>query len=123
MILLGGPLLLSAIAAAATVFMSGHAREHEFALLQAAGSPRATILLTALWEATIYTVTAAALGTLATVIGGMIVATALALPLPVVSFATVGVIAGGGFVLILAATVAPTLAALKQEIPRTFAVD
>lgn len=122
-ILLGGPLLLSAIGAAATVFMSGQAREREFALVRAAGSTQAAIVLTALWEAVIYTITAVVLGTLATVVGGIIVANALGLLLPTVSFATIGLIAGGGFVLILAATVAPTTAALRHEIPRTLAVE
>lgn len=122
-ILLGGPLLLSAVAAAATVFMSGHAREREFALVQAAGSTQVAIVVTAVWEAVIYTVTAAVLGTAATIAGGIIVATTLGLPFPTVSFTTLGLIAGGGFVLILAATVAPTAAALHHEIPRTLAVE
>lgn len=122
-ILLGGPLLLSAVAAAATVFMSGRAREREFALIQAAGSTHAAITLTAIWEAVIYAATAALLGTLAVVVGGLIIAAKLALMLPVVSFATLGSIAGGGFVLILTATVVPTAAALRHEIPRTLAVE
>lgn len=122
-LLLGGPLLLSAVAAAATVFMSGHAREREFALVQAAGSTHAGIMLTAIWEAVIYTVTAAILGTAATVVGGYIIATKLSLPFPTVSYSTLGLIAGGGFMLILAATVTPTAAALRHEIPRTLAVE
>lgn len=122
-ILLGGPLLLSAVAAAATVFMSGHARERELALIQAAGSTHEVITLTAIWEAVIYAATAAILGTAATVIGGLIIAAELSLPVPVVSFATLGLIAGGGLVLILAATVAPTMAALRHEIPLTLAVE
>lgn len=122
-LLLGGPLLLSAVTAAATVFMSGHDREREFALVQAAGSTQTSIVLTAIWEAVIYTVTAAVLGAAATVAGGLIIATALALPFPSVSFTTLGLIAGGGFLLILAATVAPTAAALRHEIPRTLAVE
>ncbi|MFF8187083.1 FtsX-like permease family protein [Microbacterium sp. NPDC016588] len=122
-ILLGGPLLLSAVTAAATVFMSAHAREREFALIQAAGSTRDAILLAALWEAVIYTVTAALLGTVATVLGGSVIAAELSLPFPVVSFATIGWVAGGGFVLILAATVVPTTAALRHELPRTLATE
>ncbi|NII69125.1 FtsX-like permease family protein [Microbacterium ulmi] len=122
-ILLGGPLLLSAVAAAATVFMSGRAREREFALIQAAGSTQPAITLTAIWEAAIYAVTAAILGALATVAGGLVIAAKLSLPVPVVSFSTIGLIAFGGFVLILAATVAPTIAALRHEIPRTLAVE
>lgn len=122
-ILLGGPLLLSAVAAASTVFMSGHAREREFALVQAAGSTQAAIILTAVWEAVIYTVTAAILGTAATVIGGFVIAGALSLAVPVVSYTTLGIIAGGGFVLLFASTVAPTAAALRHDIPRTLAVE
>ncbi len=122
-ILLGGPLLLSAVAAAATVFMSGGARERELALIQAAGSTQPTVILTAIWEAVIYTVTAAILGAAATVIGGIIVAAKLALAFPVISFSTLTLIAAGGFVLILAATVVPTAVALRREIPRTLAVE
>ena len=122
-ILLGGPLLLSAVGAAATVFMSGHAREREYALIQAAGSTRGAIVLTAVWEAVIYAVTAFILGTSATVAGGLIVSNALSLPLPSVSFTALGLIAGAGFLLTLAATVAPTVAALRHEIPRTLAAE
>lgn len=122
-ILLGGPLLLSAVAAAATVFMSGRAREREFALIQAAGSTQSAITLAAIWEAVIYTMTATILGTLATVTGGLIIASKLSLSLPVVSFSTIGLIASAGLVLILMATIAPTIAALRHEIPRTLAVE
>ena len=122
-ILLGGPLLLSAVAAAATVFMSGRARQREFALIQAAGSTQSVISLAAIWEAVIYTMTATILGTIATVAGGLIIASELSLALPVVSFSTIGLIAAGGLVLILIATIAPTVAALRHEIPRTLAVE
>lgn len=120
---LGGPLLLSAVAAAATVFMSGHARECELALIHAAGSTPPAVILTAIWEAVIYTVTAAILGAAATVIGGTIIAAKLALAHSVISFSTLALIAVGGFVLILVATAAPTAAALRREIPRTLAVE
>ncbi len=122
-ILLGGPLLLSAVASAATVFMSGHAREREFALIQAVGSTPHSIVLAAIWEAVVYTVTAVILGSAATIIGGVIVADALSLAGPSVSFPALGLIAGGGLVLLLAATVMPTAAALRTEIPRTLAVE
>lgn len=122
-LLLGGPLLLSAIGAAASVFMTGHSREHEFALVRAAGSTHATIIMTAVWEAVIYTVTAAMLGLIAVLITGFALARAVDLDSPVVSFAALGLITGGGFALILAATVIPTVAALRHEIPRTLAVE
>ncbi|PRB13416.1 FtsX-like permease family protein [Microbacterium sp. MYb62] len=122
-ILLGGPLLLSGVASAATVFMSGHAREREFALIQAVGSTPRTIVLTSIWEAMTYTVTAVVLGSAATIIGGVVIADALALPGPSVAFPALGIIAGGGLVLLLAATVMPTAAALRTEIPRTLVVE
>lgn len=98
-------------------------RERELALIQAAGSTQLAVILTAIWEAVIYTVTAAILGTAATVIGGVIIAAKLGLSFPVISFSTLALIAAGGFILILAATVAPTIAALRREIPRTLAVE
>lgn len=122
-ILLGGPLLLSAVAAAATVFMTGHAREREFALLQAAGATPAAVVAAAVWEAVVYAATAALLGTVATAIGGFVVSGALGLPVPAIAFPTLGIIAGGGFVLILVATVAPTVVGLRRHIPQTLAVE
>ncbi|MFK3679094.1 FtsX-like permease family protein [Microbacterium sp. NPDC090218] len=103
--------------------MSGHTREREFALIQAVGSTRGAIVLTAIWEAVAYAVTAVIIGTAATVIGGFVIAGALSLPSPVVAFPAIGLIAGGGLVLLLAATVLPTVAALRTEIPRTLAVE
>ncbi|MEU4015734.1 FtsX-like permease family protein [Microbacterium sp. NPDC028030] len=122
-ILLGGPLLLSGVAAAATVFMSSHARGREFALIQAVGSTPPTILLVAVWEAVAYAVTAVILGAAATGIGGFLIADALDLPGAAVSFPAMGLISGGGLLLLLAATVFPTAAALRTEVPRALAVE
>lgn len=122
-LLLGGPLLLSAVAAAATVFMSGNAREREFALLRAAGTTPAVIVRVAVWEAVVFAATATMLGLAATVLGGFAIAWKLALPLPVVALPSVGVVAGGGFALILLATVVPTVAALRHEVPRLLAAE
>lgn len=122
-ILLGGPLLLSAVAAAATVFMTGQSREREFSLLQAAGATRTVILLTSLWEALIYAFTAALLGGLATSIGGVIIADVLELDAPVISLDGILVIAASGFAALLIATIAPTSAALRHDIPRSLAVE
>lgn len=122
-LLLGGPLLLSAVAAAAVVFMSGGAREREFALLRAAGSTPPVILRVAVWEAVIFTLTAALLGTVATAVGGVVIAAVLALPAPVVWWPAIGVPAACGFALVLAATVVPTAAALRHDVPRLLAVE
>jgi putative ABC transport system permease protein len=60
-LLMGGPTLLAAVGAAAGVFMASDSREHESALLTVAGAAPSTRLLTAVWEALIYVVTAAIL--------------------------------------------------------------
>lgn len=122
-LMLGGPLLLSGIAAAATVFMSSHAREREFALVQAAGSTRRTIVWMSVFEAGIYAITATILGLVAIAAGGIITVSALELHTLPISFVSVGLVAGGGFALLLVATLVPTLAALRTEIPRTLAVE
>lgn len=124
-LLLGGPLLLSAIGTAMTVFMSGHARQREFALIQSAGGTHRGILAGAVFEALIYLVTAAILGIVATIATGLVTAWALGTTLPgtEASFGIVPTIAvaGGGLVLLLAATVIPTAVALRHDVPRTLA--
>lgn len=122
-IMLGGPLLLSAVGAAAAVFMSGHAREREVALLRAAGATNAVVRCAAAWEAVIFTVTAVILGLAATLAGGVIISAAIGLAAPTVPLASVSAVAGGGFLLLLAATLAPTAAALRTEIPRVLAAQ
>ena len=122
-LLLGGPLLLSAVAAAATVFMSEHTRERELALVQAVGATHGTVVLSAIWEAVIYAVTALLLGAAATIGGGLIIAGALSLPVPTVSFGTLGLVTAGGLVLVLAATVVPTAAALRHDVSPALAAE
>lgn len=122
-LMLGGPLLLAAVGAAATVFMSGGAREREFALLQAAGATRAVIVKLAIWEALIYAVTATLLAVLAIGIGAVVLSSALGMPGPTLSLTSAWLVAGCGLALLLAATVLPTVAALRLEIPRTLAIE
>jgi putative ABC transport system permease protein len=123
MLLLGGPLLVSAVGAAATVLMSGHARERELALVRATGSTGPAAVLAAVWEAVVYAVTAALLALGVTTVGGWLLARALGLAAPMISFVSVGVVAGCGFALLLAATVLPTITALRRPIPRVLAVE
>ena len=122
-LIIGGPLLLAGIGAMATVFMSGYAREREFALIRAAGSTAGLIVLTAVWEALIYTVTAALLATAAILMGAGVLALTLDLNAPVVSLSSVATVSAMGFVLLLAATLIPTLIALRAGIPRQLAVE
>mgnify|MGYP006378063985 FL=1 len=122
-LMLGGPLLLAAVGAAATVFMSGGAREREFALLQAAGATRAVIVKLAIWEALIYAVTATLLAALAIGIGAVVPPSAPGLPGPTLSLTSAWLVAGCGLALLLAATVLRTVAALRLESPRTLAIE
>lgn len=125
--LLGGPLLLAAVAAAATVFMSGHARERDFALIQAAGAGHGTIVAAAAWEAVIYVVTATLLGGAAILASGLVTAGALGTIIPGVTpvfvLGPAALVAGCGLVLVAAATVLPTVTALRHDIARTLAAD
>lgn len=122
-LVLGGPLLISAVGAASTVFMSGQSREREFALIRAAGSTTSVIALAAVWEAVIYAGTATLLGVVATVTGGMMMGAALGLAYPAIHVGSMAIIGAGGFGLLLTATLLPTLAAMKREIPRTLATE
>jgi len=120
-LLIGGPVLLAVLGATATIFMSSRSREREFALIQAAGGTGATVLGAAACEAVIYVVTAALLGAVAvavTAVTGWWVEGSWEF-----GAGPVGVLAGAGLLLTLAATVLPTWTALRAEIPRTLAAE
>ena len=120
-LLIGGPVLLAVLGATATIFMSSRSREREFALIQAAGGTSATVLGAAACEAVIYVVTAALLGAVAvavTTVTGWWVEGSWEF-----GAGPVGVLAGAGLLLTLAATVLPTWTALRAEIPRTLAAE
>lgn len=120
-LMIGGPLVLGAAGAMATVFMSGYAREREFALIRAAGSTAGLVALAAIWEALIYTVTAVVLGTAEILAGAGILALALGLDAPVLSLGGAAAAGGCGFVLLLAATLIPTCISLRADIPHQLA--
>lgn len=120
-LLIGGPLLLAVLGATITVFLSSRSREREFALIQAAGGTRGTVLAAAAGEALIYVVTAGLLG------GATVLVTALAglYSAAVWEFGTAAVagIIAAGLLLTVAATALPALSALREEIPRTLAAE
>ena len=126
-LVIGGPLLLAAVGAAATVFMSGRVRERESALVRAAGGSHGVVLLGAVWESVIYAVTASALGTAAVVITASVAAWAAApagaLLLPSFGVGAVAVTAGAGLLLLLAATVPTTLLALRRQLAPALSVE
>ncbi|GIF23583.1 putative ABC transport system permease protein [Actinoplanes tereljensis] len=121
-LLLGGPLLLSLLGAAATVFMGSGRREREFALLLAAGGTPATVLAAAAAEAVIYVLTAALLGLVAVAVTALAGAAAVDTA-PSFGLAAVAAVTGASLVLTLAATVLPTALALRRDVPRTLARD
>ena len=120
-LLIGGPLILAVLGATATIFMTSRSREREFALIQAAGGTQATVLGAAACEAVIYVVTAAFLG--AAAVGVTALAGLAAVGSWEFGFGPVAAVAATGLFLTLAATVLPTLFALRDEVPRTLAAE
>ncbi len=122
---LGGPLLLTTIGVAATIFLSGHSRDRELALIRASGSTNATVIAIAVLEAIIHVVTAVTLGLLIVLAVGTTYAWALSTRGPAVTpnfdLSSVGVIGVSGLVLVLLATVVPTIVALRKDVPELLA--
>ncbi|GAA0291846.1 FtsX-like permease family protein [Kineococcus aurantiacus] len=127
-LLVGGPLLLAVVGAAATVFMSGRVRERESALVRAAGGGHGVVLLAAVWESVIHAVTATALGAGVVAVTAGVAAWAVvpaggAAALPASGAGAVAVTAVAGLVLLLAATVPTTLLALRRGPARALSVE
>lgn len=116
--LLGGPLLLAAVGAAASVAVSGRARTRDAALLEAAGATPPTVVATAALEAVVQVGTATLLGLVAVAVTALAGAWAVgswglgpaALGLP-----ALGVTAAGALLLVLTATVVPALLRLRLD--------
>ncbi|MFI7143034.1 FtsX-like permease family protein [Streptomyces massasporeus] len=121
-LILGGPLLLSLTGAAVTLFMAGRQREREIALLLAAGATTATVVAVAASEAVIFVVTAALLGGTAVLTTGLAGAWALQTP-PSFGLGATATVLGAGLALLLAATVIPTLLALRKDTVRTLTAE
>ncbi|GAA2899693.1 hypothetical protein Acy02nite_60910 [Actinoplanes cyaneus] len=120
-LLLGGPLVLSLVGATVSVFMSSRTREREVALLVATGATWATAIRAAVAEALIYVGTAALLGVAAVTVTRIVGlwAAGTGLPSTVSQPATaVAVIICGAALLMVPATVIPTLVALRRNAPR-----
>lgn len=126
-LLLGGPILLSALGAAVTIFMSARVREREAALVRATGGTPEVVVATAAWEAVIYVGTALLLGIIGVVLTALVGAWAVAPSAPGTfpgfGLAAVGVIAGAELILILVATVVPAALDLRREVAATLAAE
>lgn len=126
-LLIGGPLLLASVGAAATVFMSGRVRERESALVRAAGGSHGVVLLSAVWESVIHAVTATGVSLFVVVVTAAAAAWATAgdggLVLPSFGAGAVALTAAVELLLLLAATVPTTLLALRREPVSALAVE
>lgn len=120
-LLLGGPLLIAGIGAAVAVFMSAGQRRREVALLQAAGSNPGQIIGAAILEAVIYTVTAALVAFTAITITAIIITRSLGMTFTGIHYPSIIIVTVIGFVLILSASLSPTLAALRRDVATTLA--
>ncbi len=115
-IMLGGPVLLCAVGAAVSVVMSSRSRTRDVALLVAAGARPATLMAAAGCEALVHAVTATLAGMACAVASTAVVANAFGVPLlGNLAFGEGLVVSLAGFVLVLAATLVPTWAALNRE--------
>ncbi|MFP7761850.1 FtsX-like permease family protein [Marisediminicola sp. LYQ85] len=125
LVIFGAPLVLAIVAAAVTVFMSGRAREREFALINAAGGTPRMIVRSAIYEALIYAVTALLLALIIVLITSTIVWSALTASVPgtafIVDLAPLAVMFAIGFAGLLAATVLPTLHSLRSSVRESLA--
>lgn len=116
LLMLGAPVLLCAIGAAVSVAMSSRSRTHDIALLTANGAKPQTLVAASVCEAFVHTVTATLVGMIGVVISTAIVAYSLGLSLfNDFTFKAGLVVSLVGFVLVLIATLIPTLSALRQE--------
>ena len=126
-LLLGGPIVLAAVAAAIVVFMSSRAHGHELALLQASGASHRTIILTAALEAVIYVITAVILAFAVVVASGVILAAGLSTAVPgttaTIDAAPGLIVAGIGCTFILLAALVPTLVGLNRDVVHTLSSE
>ena len=117
-LLLGGPVLLCSVGAAAGVVMSSRSRARDVAVLSVSGVGSAALLAAAAWEAFIHAVNATLLGMLAVLASEAIVANAAGLSLfDGLAFTEGLVVSVVGFGLVLVSTLVPTCIALRR---RTF---
>ncbi|WP_424935546.1 MULTISPECIES: FtsX-like permease family protein [Bacteria] len=121
-LLVGGPVLLSAVGAAVVVFVAGRDKNREIALLRACGARPPRILTVAVLEAVIHAVTAFILALIAVGAASMAVALGFlprteTLVSPVVPLDILLPAFGVALVLVIAATLLPTIAALRRDVP------
>jgi len=121
-LLVGGPVLLSAVGAAVVVFVAGRDKNREIALLRASGVRTPRVLAVAVLEAVIHAVTALILALVSVGTASLVVALGFlprtgTLVTPVVPLEVLLPAFCAAFVLVVAATLLPTIAALRRDVP------
>lgn len=121
--LAGGPLLMAIVGAAASVAMSGGDREHRIGLLRASGATPGVIVRGAVLEAVAHTGTAVLLAVAVDL--GALALLGIALDFAPIVYppGPILVVAGACALLMVAATLAPTLAALSRPTTRSLVVE
>ncbi|AZZ56644.1 FtsX-like permease family protein [Rathayibacter iranicus] len=127
-LLIGPPIALSLLGSAVVVLVAGRDRYRRNALLRAAGATDGTIIASSIGEAAVHAVTALLLGTGVVAVATTTAACAISLGrgivvLPSIPVAEPGAVFGFGLVLVLAATLLPTLHSLRTPVPRALAAE
>lgn len=127
-LLVGPPIVLALLGSAVVVLVAGQDRDRRNALLRAAGATDATIVASSIGEAVVHAVTALLLGTGVVAVAATTAACAISLGrgivvLPSIPVAEPGAVFVVGLVLVLAATLLPTLHSLRTPVPRALAAE
>lgn len=123
-LLLGGPVLLVSVGAAVSVVMASKSRTRDVALLVAGGARPCTLLAAAVCEAFIHVATATLVGAACVLASNTIIAAAVGMPFyEGVTFTQGLAVSLVGFTLVLAATLVPTIAALRREAATVLSVS
>jgi putative ABC transport system permease protein len=127
LLMLSGALLLSLVGAASTVAMASQTRARESALVQAAGGTTRVVVTRAAWEAVMHVGTAAivAVGVLIATGAGEALALNVVAPGTIPAFGAVAALPAAlvGLVLVLGATVVPTLLDARRTITAVLATE
>lgn len=126
-LLLGGPLMLSLLGATVSIFMSSRSREREVALVVATGATWGTAIRAAVAEALIYVGTAGLLGAVAVLVTRAVGVWASGAGLSAMTSSSaataVVLLVAGGALLMVPATVIPTVLALRRDVPRLLTAE
>lgn len=122
-LLFGAPLLVAIVGAAAAVYTTGSDRQRERALLIAAGAAPGTLLRVAICEAVILVVTSVLLALAVIVLAVSLIAAAVGASGIRIAFGPIVMIGGSALVLIMVATVIPSLSGRRTSAMSALAAE